>query len=400
MRVIMNKLWQFRLPITLLVIILFAILIGPLLPDAVQGVLYAISLTLKELLIFALPFIVFSLLLTSIVHLKQGAIRLILLLVPLMCISNFIAIWIAYFAGKGILQQASISVVTEISARTLEPTWDLSLPIWISTKYAMITSMVFGLLSTAYFPTTGQRVAHFCNKITVFILNRLVIPLLPLMILGFVVKMQYEDVLTTLMHNYAYIFTMVGVLQILYIFPWYIVLAKFKTKVWVEYLKNMVPPFITGFSTLSSAATMPFTLIATRKNVKDADIVNFVIPSTVNFHLIGDLLAMPIFAMALMISYGYPLPTMSQYLVFSLYYVVARFSAAAIPGGGAIVIWPLLISQFNFTADMLALVHTFNLVFDSMITSMNIMGNGAFAILFNKIYYWSKGAKAPMPASS
>lgn len=393
MRIIMKKLWQFKLPIILLSIILFAIIVGPLLPVSIQSLLYAIGLTLKELLIFVLPFIIFSLLLNSIVHLKQGAIRLILLLIPLMCLSNFISSWVAYFGGGFILQQAKITVVTEIAARTLEPTWDLSLPTWISTKYAMLSAMAFGLLSIAYFVNVGQKVATVCNKITVFILNRLVIPLLPLMILGFIVKMQYEDVLTALMENYAYIFTMVALLQVLYIIPWYIVLAKFKTKVWVEYLKNMIPPFITGFSTLSSAATLPFTLIATRKNVHDPDVVNFVIPSTVNFHLVADCIAMPIFAMALMISYGFPLPTVSQYLVFSLYYVIARFSAAAIPGGGAIVIWPLLISQFGFTADMLALVHTLNLVFDSMITAMNIMGNGAFAILFNKIYYWSKGTK-------
>jgi Na+/H+-dicarboxylate symporter len=217
------------------------------------------------------------------------------------------------------------------------------------------------------------------------------------MILGFVIKMQYEDVLDELINNYAYIFSMVAILQLVYILPWYVILAKFKTSVWLNYFKNMVPPFITGFSTLSSAATMPLTLIATRKNVHDPDVVNFVIPTTVNFHLIGDCLAMPIFAMALMLSFGYELPSMGAYLIFSLYYVLARFSAAAIPGGGAIVIWPLLMSQFGFTSDMLALIHTLNLVFDPMITSMNIMGNGAFAILFNMVFHWSKGSKAPTP---
>lgn len=399
MRIIVNKLWQFKLPLMLVAIILFAVLIGPLLPEAVQSFLYAISLTLKESLIFALPFIVFSLILTSIVHLKQGAIRLILLLIPLMCLSNFIASWLAYFAGNAILQQASISVVTELTTKTLEPTWDLSFPSIISTKYAMLLAMGIGLICSFYFAAQGQKIATVLNKITVFILNKLVIPLLPLMILGFVIKMQYEDIFTELMSNYAYIFSMIALLQICYIIPWYIVLAKFKSSIWLTYLKNMVPPFITGFSTLSSAASMPFTLIATRKNVHDPDIVNFVIPSTVNFHLIGDCLAMPIFSMALMMSFGYPLPTLSQYFVFSLYYMVARFSAAAIPGGGAIVIWPLLISQFGFTADMLALTHTLNLVFDPMITAMNIMGNGAFAILFNKIYYWTKGRGEPRPVT-
>jgi Na+/H+-dicarboxylate symporters len=164
------------------------------------------------------------------------------------------------------------------------------------------------------------------------------------------------------------------------------VVNNFKTKVWVNNLKNMIPPFITGFSTLSSAATMPFTLIATHKNVKDPDIVNFVIPSTVNFHLIGDCIAMPIFSMAIMLSFGYTLPSLNEYFIFSIYYMLARFSVAAIPGGGAIVIWPLLKGQFGFTGDMLALIQTLNLMFDPMITAMNVMGNGVFAILFDKLY--------------
>ncbi len=393
MRTIMNKLWQFKLPLTLLAIILFAVLVGPSLPDSLQSMLYAISLTLKELLVFALPFIVFSLLLTSIVHLKQGAIKLILLLIPMICISNFISAWIAYFAGISILQKASITVVTEIATRQLVPTWDLQLPIWISVKLAMGFAVLLGLLSSAFFLETGQKIANFCNGITVFILNKLVIPLLPFMILGFVVKMQYEDVLTTLMQNYAYIFGMVAIVQFVYIVPWYVVLSKFRLNASLNYIKNMVPPFITGFSTLSSAAALPFTLIGARKNSRDEDVVNFVIPSTVNFHLIGDCIAMPIFAMALMVSFGYALPTPQQYLIFSLYYVINRFSAAGIPGGGSIVIWPLLISQFGFTADMLALVHTLNLVYDSMITATNILGNGAFAILFEKIYHWTNRRK-------
>ncbi len=392
MHIIVSKLWQFKLPLTLLAIISFAILVGPMLPVPVQSMLYAVSLTLKELLIFALPFIVFSLILTSIVHLKSGAVKLILLLIPLMCLSNFIATWLAYFGGNYIIQQADLKVVTEMGTKALIPAWNLVLPTWIGTQYAMLAAIVLGLVCSWVKPFTApcQSVAGVFNKITIFILNRLVIPMLPFMILGFVIKMRYEDILQDIMSNYAYIFSMVALLQTLYIFPWYIILARFKASVWLEYFKNMIPPFITGFSTLSSAATMPLTLIATRKNVHDPDIVNFVIPSTVNFHLVGDCLAMPIFSMALMLMFGFPLPTMSQWLVFSLYYTAARFSAAAIPGGGAIVIWPLLISQFNFNSDMLALIYTLNLVYDPMITAMNIMSNGAFAILFNKIFHWTK----------
>lgn len=396
MRIIVNKLWQFRLPVMLVAIIIFAAVAGPLMSTQVQSFLYAVSLSLKELLVFVLPLIVFSLILSSIVHLKQGAIRLILLLIPMICLSNMISIWIGYFGGDVIVHRAGLSVVADISTASLEPMWNLMLPEWLSCKYAMLLAMATGLLSSAYFVVPGQKLANHLNKITVFILNKLVVPLLPLMILGFVVKMQYDDVLEELIQNYAYIFATVSMLLIAYVLGWYIVLAKFKTSVWFNYIKNMFPPFLTAFSTLSSAATMPFTLIATRKNVHDPDVVNFVIPSTVNFHLIGDCIAMPIFSMAIMLSFGYALPSMGEYLVFSLYYMLARFSVAGIPGGGAIVIWPLLKGQFGFTSDMLALIQTLNLMFDPMITAINVMGNGAFAILFNKIYHCTKRSPSPI----
>ena len=397
MRFIINKIWQFKLPVALVAIILFAAMVGPSLPVKVQSFLYFLALAFKELLLFVLPLIIFSLILSSIVHLKAGAMRLIFILIPLLLISNFISIWVAYAAGNVILQTTELSLLSETTTRDLAPLWNFTLEPLVSSKYAMVAAMLFGLISATSFPAQGQRISAILNKITAFILNKLVLPFLPLMILGFVIKMQYDDILESLVHNYAYIFFVVGLLQITYVVMLYVVVNKFKTSAWIANLKNMFPPLLTAFSTMASAVTMPLTLIATRKNVHDPDVVNFVIPSTVNFHLIGDCLAMPIFAMAIMMSFGYGLPSIEQYFVFSLYYSVARFSAAAIPGGGALILMPLLASQFNFTDVMQGLIPTLNLMFDPMITAMNVLGNGAFAIIFGKIYH---AFKKPDPAMS
>ncbi len=398
MRFIINKLWQFKLPVALIAIIIFGASVGPLMPVKLQSFLYFVSLTVKEFLLFALPFIIFSLILSSLVHLKgKGALKLILILIPLMCLSSYIAIWVGYFGGDLIVQRAELTLLSEISTRSLEPLWDFSFPRWISSPQAMIASVIVGLLSSAYFPEKGQRVSHVLSKITAFILNKIILPALPFMILGFVIKMQYDDILEAMVHNYAYIFGAVALLQIAYVVSAYILISKFKVTEWVAYLKNMFPPLITAFSTMSSAVTMPLTLIATRKNVHDPDVVNFVIPSTVNFHLIGDCIAMPVFFMSVMVSFGYEAPTMAQYFVFSLYYLIARFSAAGIPGGGALILMPLLDTQFNFTGDMLGMIPTLNLMFDPMITAMNVLANGAFAILFYKIYHHFK---KPEPALS
>ncbi len=391
MRVIINKLWQFKLPLMLVAIILLGYMVGPFLPLAVKQFLLFISQAFIESLLFVLPVIVFSLILTSIVHLKGGVLRLLLILIPLICISNFVAMWVSYGVGNFLVQNANLaSLATSPDVQVLTPTWAFKLPRWLPISYSLLIAVVFGLISNAFFPERGQRIAAFMQHITVFILNKIVMPLLPLMILGMVIQMQYDGILEDLVHNYAYIFACVGALQVVYVLFCYMLVNKFNP-IWIENVKNMLPPFITGFSTMSSAVTMPLTLIATRKNVHDPDIVNFVIPGTVNFHLMGDCLAMPIFALGVMVSFGYPLPGVAEYFTFTLFYVIARFGGAGIPGGGALILMPLLERHFGFTGSMLALIPTLNLAFDSMITGMNIMGNGAFAILFNKIFHWTKG---------
>lgn len=400
MRFIINKIWQFKLPVALFSIIIFAAWVGPLLPVTVQSFLYFLSELFITLLKFVLPFIIFSLILASIVHTKTGAVRLILLLLPLIIISNFIGIWIGYGAGKIIIQNSEMSILTNITTRSLEPLWHFTLTPWVSSQVAMLSAVIVGFASKMFYQPQGQRLATVLSRITAFILNKMVLPALPLMILGIVIKMQYDDILEEMIYNYAYIFATVALVQVVYIVGVFIVVNKFKPSAWIAQLKNMFPPLITAFSTMSSAVTMPLTLIATRKNVHDPDVANFVIPSTVNFHLIGDCIAMPVFFMAIMMSFGFPQPTISEYFIFSLYYSIARFSGAAIPGGGALILMPLLESQFHFTSDMLKLVPTLNLMYDPMITAMNVLANGAFAVVFAKIFRTINKPESSLQANS
>lgn len=390
MRLIFNKIWQFKLPVMLVGIIIFAAAVGPHLGHEAQSGLYTISLVFKELLVFVLPFIIFSLILSSIAHLKQGAIRLIVILLPLMCLSNWLSIWIGYGSGSLIVNKFSLADVANLSTRNLEPLFNFAMPTWVSTKAAMALAMVFGLASSWLFADFGQRVSHVCSKITAFILTKLVIRFLPVMILGYAIKIQYDDMLEALVNHYTFIFLAVTGILFAYVSLLYVVVNKFKIREWWPSMRNMFPPVITGLSTLSSAAAMPLTLIAVRKNVHNPDVANFVIPTTVNFHHIGDVIAMTIFSIAVMATYNYPIPSPMEFFAFSFYYMLGRFSVAGIPGGGFFVLIPLLTEFFGFTPVMLGLVQTLNLMFDAIITGVNIFGNGVFAILFNKIYDWTK----------
>jgi Na+/H+-dicarboxylate symporter len=87
-----------------------------------------------------------------------------------------------------------------------------------------------------------------------------------------------------------------------------------------------------------------------------------------------------------MVSFGYGLPSFGKYLVFSLYGVAAKFAAAGIPGGSALIFVPIFESIFGFSAPMLTAVTAIYVLFDPIATSSNVFGHGMFAILFEKVY--------------
>ena len=82
---------DFKIPLILITEIILSLTLGDAVPESVKSALYAISLTLKELLLFALPFIIFSFLLNSIGTLKKGAYSFVALAFSMVILSNFAA---------------------------------------------------------------------------------------------------------------------------------------------------------------------------------------------------------------------------------------------------------------------------------------------------------------------
>jgi Na+/H+-dicarboxylate symporter len=136
---------------------------------------------------------------------------------------------------------------------------------------------------------------------------------------------------------------------------------------------------------MSSAAAMPLTILGTEKNTKNADLAGSIIPATVNVHLMGDCFAIPIFAFAILKSFGVAEPTFVSYALFAAYFVLAKFSVAAVPGGGILVMLPILESQLGFTSEMLSLITALYLLFDPLITAGNVLGNGGFALGMHRL---------------
>jgi Na+/H+-dicarboxylate symporter len=215
-----------------------------------------------------------------------------------------------------------------------------------------------------------------------------IVYLIPLFVAGFVVELQEDGVISTIAKDYTVIFAVIAMAQGTYLLLAYFLINKANFQQFINSLKNMLPAAISGFSTMSSAASMPLMIIGAENNSKNKDLANAVIPATVNIHLVGDCFATPIFAYAILKSYGLAEPSLWQYLIFVFYFVLAKFSVAAIPGGGILVMLPILEEHLGFNSHMLSLITALYILFDPVITCANVLGNGAFAQMMDRLVTW------------
>ena len=101
--------------------------------------------------------------------------------------------------------------------------------------------------------------------------------------------------------------------------------------------------------------------------------------------MLGDCIAIIIFAFAILKNFGAPEPTMGVFMLFAFYFVVAKFTVAGIPGGGILAVLPALENYLGFSTEMLSLATALYILFDPVITVGNILGNAAFAKMIDRI---------------
>lgn len=375
------------LPFRLLLCIIFAFLFGNYLNDSIIQALYTISFNLKEILMTILPIIIFSYIFAAILSFKKGAPSLIIFIILLVTLSNATSSFIAYFVGKATIPYIAMEASLNISiAQEITPYFSLNIPRIISSDKAMLSGLSLGILFCYFQNSFINRFAHNLQDLVTNFLKKCFIPLLPLYVLGFILKMHREGELSILFKNYSQVFIIICIVIISYIFLLYFVANKFSWKNTKSSLKEMMAAGLAGFSTISSAVTMPLTIAATEKNLKNKEYAGLVIPTTVNIHMIGHGLSIPITSLSILMLTGHDLPSLASFSMFVMYFCIAKFSASAVPGGGIIVILPILQSQLGFSPEMCSIIVMLDILQDAILTSANVMGNGAFAMISYRIY--------------
>lgn len=377
---------KLKLPLFLLAILIFPIFLGSHIPVAIKSFSYALSLSMKTVLEFLLPFIIFSFVFSCLSNLQKGAVFFVFLLITCVFISNFTALMVGYTAGSIGLNLLNFTATPLNFSPQLEPTWHFHLTKLISNDIALLVGFSTGIFFSIWPNRKAKIIAAKLNTLANGFLKKVFIPLLPLFILGFIFKLEYEHLLQTSLSLYGPILVLIIISQWLYLGFWYLVASQFSLKKFLFYIKNVLPASLVGFSTISSAAAMPVLLVSTEKNLDSPEKAKMLVPAIINIHTIGSAIGIPILSLATILTFGLPIPSLSVFIIFALYTALAKYAVAAVPGGVIIVVAPLLEAHLGFSSDMVGLITAVYLICDPFGTVANVTANGVFPIMFTKLH--------------
>ena len=142
----------------------------------------------------------------------------------------------------------------------------------------------------------------------------------------------------------------------------------------------MLPAYLTALGTSSSAATIPVTLRQTIRNGVGDDIAGFTIPLCATIHMPGSMMKITCCALTVCLINGMPhdFPLFLNFMML--------LAGPGVPGGAIMAALGPLASVLGFNSDMQALMIALYIAMDSFGTACNVTGDGAIAILIDKMF--------------
>ena len=202
-------------------------------------------------------------------------------------------------------------------------------------------------------------------------------------IIGFVFKLEQDQLLAKALISFGPVFFVVIGAQIAWVTMTYFLYNNCNLQKALVCLKNVLPATITGFSTISSAASLPVLILCSENNA-DPEIVDTALPAAINIHTLGSAIGVTVLTVTILEMFNMQIDFMT-FVTFALLYALSKFSVAAVPGGVIVVVLPLLEQYLGFSPDMLGLITAMYMLFDPFGTAANVTANGSFVIMFDKL---------------
>ena len=372
-----------------LALVLGSIKIGgsPFVPQAAGRIFATFSDLFSQFLSFAIPLIIIGLVTPAIADLGRGAGKWLGITTAIAYASTLFSGFLTYVVCAGFLPRllagTALSDVEEPGS-ALETYFSIEMPAPVPVMTALLLSFVLGIgLSMVPRGVLRKGFIEFRAIITRLI-ERIIIPLLPLHIFGIFLNLTYTGEAWSVMRALMRVVVVVLVLEVVILGVQYVVAGFIGGKNPVRAVATMMPAYLTALGTSSSAATIPVTLAQTKKNGVSDAVASFTVPLCATIHLAGSTSKIFAFAFAIVLTQGLSVSPV-QWVGFIFMLGITMVAAPGVPGGAIMAATGLLSSMLGFDDAQVALMIATYIAMDSFGTATNVTGDGAIAIVIDRL---------------
>ncbi|WP_429151883.1 dicarboxylate/amino acid:cation symporter [Aeromonas hydrophila] len=371
-----------KLVLKLVAGILAGLLLGLYAPEWVARVLFTAKTVIGQLITFTIPLIILFFIMSGIASLPKNSGKLLGKTVALSYCSTILAGLFAFTVASNLIPRLTTAAEpTAESAIKLASYINLEIPPLFGVMSALAAAFVFGIGISATQATDLRRVADQGRDIIDRLLAKVIIPLLPFYIAGVFVEMTVEGTVFATLKTFGVVLVMAIVMHWLWLSVLFVGTGLALGRSPAQLIKNMLPAYFTALGTMSSAATIPVALQASKNNGVSAGIANFTVPLCATIHLCGSTITLVTCATAVMfLSEHLAIPGIDTMLPFIMMLGVIMIAAPGAPGGGVMSALGLLTSMLGFGEASIALMIALYLAQDSFGTACNVTGDGVIAL--------------------
>ncbi|HTN68695.1 MAG TPA: cation:dicarboxylase symporter family transporter, partial [Dysgonamonadaceae bacterium] len=304
---------KFKLKIGLLPKVIIAIVAGILasllFPLWATKIFVTITGVFSSFLSFVIPLIILGLIAPGIAELGKGAGKLLAITALIAYGSTIFAGFFSYFTTRWslplLLSPQELTDGSNLSfVETVGSYFTIDMPPLMSVTTSLILAFVIGLGVAAIDGEKTKEILQEFREIIIIVIEKVIIPLLPLYIFGIFLKIGVEGQVAMVLGLFFKIIIVIFAMHILLLLFQFITAGAITNKNPFRALFTMMPAYMTALGTQSSAATIPVTLMQAKKNGVDEDVADFVIPLCATIHLSGSMLKIVACAYAIMFMSG------------------------------------------------------------------------------------------------
>lgn len=363
-------------------------LLGNIIPDSIGRIFATFNGLFDQLLKFLIPLIIVGLIIPAIAKLGNTAGKMLIVTVVLAYGSTLFSGFSTYFASISIFPSLidntyAQNITEEIPG--LSPYFSIQIPPFFDVMSALVFSFLVGIGLSKLQNSKLAEVMYDFEQIITFIIEKVIIPLLPIFIFGIFLDMTYTGKVMMIMNVFIKIIGVIFALHVLLLLLQFIIAGLISKQNPIKLLATLMPAYFTALGTQSSAATIPVTLTQVKKTGVSEEVAAFVVPLCATIHLAGSTLKIVACVIALMLMQGMPID-FGQMAGFICMLGVTMVAAPGVPGGAIMAAIGIIASMLGFDLQNQALMISLYIAMDSFGTACNVTGDGAIAIIINSLF--------------